>query len=397
MFPRILQADRLARRSCFLWGPRQVGKSTLLRHLFPDAPYYDLLDAALFRRLSANPVLLGEELKALGWEQGVQPWPIIIDEVQKLPELLDEVHRLMAGYGWRFILSGSSARKLRKGGGNLLGGRAVSRELLPLTSREIPDFSLERALNHGMLPAHYLDDDPGELIAAYVGTYLKEEILAESLVRSLPVFQRFLEVAALSNGQPVQFSVMAREVGLSGPGVRGHFEILTDTLLGFWVPAWQKRQKRRIITAPRFYFFDTCLVNDLSRRGELRPGSSAFGTAFEHFILMELRAHCAYSPRSYPISYWRTSSGLEVDAILGNGEVAIEIKSSERPNADHLKGLRAWKEEHPPSRCILVSQAHASRITEDDIEILPWKVFLDLLWADALHPDRPQTTETTQR
>ncbi len=388
MFSRILQTERLARRSCFLWGPRQVGKSTLLRRLFPEAPYYDLLDAALFRRLSANPVLLSEELNALGWEQGRQPWPIIIDEVQKLPELLDEVHRLMARHGWRFVLSGSSARKLRKGGGNLLGGRAVSRELLPLTSREIPDFNLERALNHGLLPTHYLDDDPGELIAAYVGTYLKEEILAESLVRSLPVFQRFLEVAALSNGQPVQFATMAREVGLSGPGVRGHFEILTDTLLGFWVPAWQKRQKRRTVAAPRFYFFDICLVNDLACRGALRPGSVAFGAAFEHFVLMELRAHCAYSLRSYPLSYWRTSSGLEVDVILGDGDVAIEIKSSDRPNADHLKGLRAWREEHPASRCILVSRADTPRTTDDDIEILPWKVFLDRLWADALHPDQ---------
>lgn len=390
MFSRILQAERLARRSCFLWGPRQVGKSTLLRRLFPEAPYYDLLDAALFRRFSANPALLGEELKALGWEQGGQPWPIIIDEVQKLPELLDEVHRLMARHGWRFILSGSSARKLRKGGGNLLGGRAVSRELLPLTSREIPDFNLERALNHGLLPTHYLDDDPGELIAAYVGTYLKEEILAESLVRSLPVFQRFLEVAALSNGQPVQFATMAREVGLSGPGVRGHFEILTDTLLGFWVPAWQKRQKRRTVAAPRFYFFDICLVNDLARRGALRPGSVAFGAAFEHFVLMELRAHGAYALRPSPLSYWRTSSGLEVDVILGDGDVAIEIKSSDRPNADHLKGLRAWRQEHPASRCILVSRADAPRTTDDDIEILPWKIFLDLLWADALHPGQPR-------
>ncbi|GAB6059717.1 ATP-binding protein [Desulfonatronum parangueonense] len=361
-----------------------------MRGLFPEAPYYDLLDAALFRRLSANPALLGEELSAQGWEQGRQPWPVIIDEVQKLPELLDEVHRLMARHGWRFILSGSSARKLRKGGGNLLGGRAVSRELLPLTSQEIPDFDLERALNHGLLPAHYLDADPDDLIAAYVGTYLKEEILAESLVRSLPVFQRFLEVAALSNGQPIQFATMAREVGLSGPGVRGHFEILTDTLLGFWVPAWQKSQKRRTVSTPRFYFFDICLVNDLARRGALRPGSVEFGAAFEHFILMELRAHCAYSIKSYPLSYWRTSSGLEVDVILGQGDVAIEIKSSDRPNVDHLKGLRAWKEENPASRCILVSRAAAPRITDDEIEILPWKAFLDLLWDDALHPDQPR-------
>ncbi len=217
-----------------------------------------------------------------------------------------------------------------------------------------------------------------------MGTYLKEEILAESLVRSLPVFQRFLEVAALSNGQPIQFATIAREVGLSAPGVRGHFEILTDTLLGSWIPSWQKRLKRRVIAAPKFYFFDICLVNDLARRGKLNEGSSEFGTAFEHFIFMEIRAHSTYSSRSYPIYYWRTSSGLEVDFILGNGQVAIEVKSSENPISDHLKGLRAWKEDYPESRCILACRAPAPRKTHDGIEILPLKDFLAMLWKGLL-------------
>lgn len=176
-------------------------------------------------------------------------------------------------------------------GGNLLGGRAVRLELLPLTSAEIPEFSLERALNHGLLPRHYLDDDPAPLLQAYVGEYLREEILAESLTRNLPAFQRFLEVASLSNGQVVNFSNIAREVGLSVPSIRSYFEILTDTLIGCWVPAWRKRAKRRVVESPRFYFFDVGLVNELAKRGRLKPGSVEFGAAFEHFLFMEIRAH----------------------------------------------------------------------------------------------------------
>lgn len=241
-------------------------------------------------------------------------------------------------------------------------------------------FALSRALNHGLLPPHYLDDDPGEAVAAYVGTYLKEEVLAESLVRSLPTFQRFLEVAALSNGQPINFATIAREVGLSAPGVRGYFEILTDTLLGKWVPAWQKRQKRRIVAAPRFYFFDMSLVNDLTQRGRLVPGSAEFGSAFEHFIYMEIRARLAYSGARRGPSYWRTSSGLEVDFILGEAETAVEVKSSENPTSDHTKGLRAWRDDNPKSRCILVCRASRARRTQEGIDILPWRNFLDQLW-----------------
>jgi predicted AAA+ superfamily ATPase len=307
--------------------------------------------------------------------------PIIIDEVQKLPDLLDEAHRLISLRDWIFILCGSSARKWMRGGGNLLGGRALRRDLFPLSYREIGKFSLERALNHGLLPPHYLEDNPQDSIAAYVGTYLREEILAESLVRSLPQFQRFLEVAALSNGQPIQFASIAREVGLSAPGVRGYFEILTDTLFGAWVPAYQKRQKRRIIAAPRFYFFDIAVVNDLGRRGTLLPGSAAFGSAFEHFLFLELQAHKAYNRTNRQISYWRTSSGAEVDFILGDAEVAIEIKSTDNPGSDHLRGLRSWKEDHPNSRCLLVSRVTRKRQTTDQIEILPWQTFLDDLWS----------------
>ena len=384
MLERILKLDLAARRSCFLWGPRQTGKSTLLRQRFPAAPCYDLLQASEFRRLSARPGLLREECKALGWKPGRQPAPIIIDEIQKVPDLLDEVHSLISQDGLHFILCGSSSRKLVRSGGNLLGGRAVRLELFPLTSAEIADFSLERALNHGLLPPHYLDEDPAPLLEAYVGEYLREEILAEALTRNLPAFQRFLEIASLSNGQVMNFANIAREVGISAPTVRGYFEILSDTLIGCWVPAWRKRTKRRVVESPRFYFFDVGLVNELARRGLLKPGSADFGAAFEHFIFMELRAHSGYHGGRHPIAYWRTSSGFEVDFILGDGAVAIEAKSTDNPTSDHLKGLRAWREEQKSKCCLLVCRAPRARRTEDGIEIVPWRNFLQQLWNDAL-------------
>jgi predicted AAA+ superfamily ATPase len=383
MFNRILSPEYLDQETCFLWGPRQSGKSTLLRGLFPEAPYYDLLLAKEYRRLAANPGLLAEECAALGWSRKSQPQPIIIDEVQKLPELLDEVHALISRLGLRFILTGSSPRKLLRGGGNLLGGRAVRHEMFPFVSAEVPDLDLDRALNHGLLPRHYLSAKPGPLLDAYVGDYLREEVLAEALTRSLPAFQRFLEAAAFSNGQIVNFTSISREIGVAANTVRGYFEVLVDTLIATWVPAWTKRAKRRVIESPRFYFFDVGVVNDLSHRGKLHPGSAEYGAAFEHFLFMELRAHTSYRG-GLPISYWRTASGLEVDFILGDGQIAIEAKSSDNITSDHLKGLRAWREEHPHSRCLLVSRAPRARITEDKIEILPWQSFVKMLWQGQL-------------
>ena len=192
----------------------------------------------------------------------------------------------------------------------------------------------------------------------------------------------FLEVASLSNGQVVNFASIGRDVGLSAPGVRGYFEILVDTLIGCWVPAWRKRAKRRVIQAPRFYFFDVGLVNDLAHRGTLKPGSAEYGAAFEHFIFMELRAYTSYRGGRVPIAYWRTSSGFEVDFVLGEAAVAIEVKSTDNPNSDHFKGLRAWKTEQKKSRCLLVCRARRTRETEDGIEVMPWQSFLRQLWAE---------------
>ena len=378
MIKRIVTADDLAQDSCFLWGPRQTGKSTLLRELFPHALTYDLLSSREFRRLAADPGIFTEECLAVSSTRG----PVIVDEIQKLPPLLDEVHGLISRQGMKFILTGSSPRKLLRGGGNLLGGRAVRHELLPLTSAEVPDLVLEQALNRGLLPPHYLSDRASARLEAYVGDYLREEVLAEALTRNLPAFQKFLQSAAFSNGQIVNAATIAREIGVAANTVRGYFDILVDTLVATWVPAWTKRAKRRVIQAPRFWFFDVGIVNELTRRGPLAPGSTDFGTAFEHFIFMELRAHRAYAPRDVglPVSYWRTASGIEVDFILGNAAVAIEVKATETPTTDHLKGLRAWREEHPKSRCLLVCRTSRERRTDDGIEILPWRDFLRRLW-----------------
>jgi predicted AAA+ superfamily ATPase len=318
------------------------------------------------------------------------PPPVIIDEIQKLPELLDEVHRLIASdCGRRFILTGSSPRKLLRGGGNLLGGRALRREFFPLTTAEIPadGFSLERALNNGLLPPHYLEQDPGaarELLRAYAGQYLQEEILAEALVRNVPAFQRFLEVAALTNGQIVNHAVIGRECGVSAKTVAAYFEILTDTLVGAWVPAWTRRAKRRVIGSPRFYFFDVGLVNELLHRGRLSAGSPEFGAAFEHFVFMEIRAAANYAGQGNALAWWRTSGGVEVDFILGDNAAAIEVKSAETITGDHLKGLRTHREEFHPRRSICVCRVPRARKTEDGVEILPWRDFCAELWAGAL-------------
>ena len=380
MYKRIELLSMSATESCFLWGPRQAGKSTLLKTLFPSAVRYDLLDSSEYRRLTANPGILAQECRALGMNRQAQAVPVIIDEVQKIPELLDEVHRLIEDDGIRFVLCGSSARKLIRSHANLLGGRAIRYELRPLCFPEIPDYSLTLAVNRGMLPRHYLNTNARKLFAAYVGDYLENEIAAEALSRSIPAFSRFLEVAAISNGELLNSSNIARECGVSAPTVSQYFQILVDTLLGRWLPAYALRQKRRLIGAPKFYFFDLAPVIHLTRRGAVEPGSELFGRAFEHLLWMEISAHSLYTGATYPLAYWRTASGFEVDFILGRHDIAIEAKSSERVVDHHLTSLRAFKEEYKPRKAIVVSLDAKPRLTGDGILILPWKDFLGRLW-----------------
>ena len=293
------------KESCFLWGARQTGKSTLLKFLHPESLYFDLLLSDEYERLLRRPSLLREIIEGSDISS-----PVIVDEIQRIPELLNEVHWLIENRGIRFILSGSSPRKILRSGGNLLGGRALRYELYPLVSAEIPDFDLIKALNNGLLPRHYLSNNPAKLLSAYIGNYLRDEIITEARIRNITSFSRFLEAAAFSNGEMVNYSNIAADCGVSSPTVREYFQILEDTLTGHFLPSFQKNPKRRVINAPRFYFFDVGIAGYLIKRGRIDYGSEAFGKAFEHFIYQEIIAHSHYSDLSYPICYWRTTSQL---------------------------------------------------------------------------------------
>ncbi len=374
MLTRKINLEDLKGESCFLWGARQTGKSTLLRLTFPDPRYIDLLKSDEFERYTRRPALLREELSLL--PEGEL---IIVDEIQKLPVLLDEIHWLMTNRNLRFILSGSSARKLVRSGANLLGGRALRKRLYPLVSAEIPDFDLLKACNNGMIPRHYLTENATKRLQAYIGDYLQEEIKAEALTRNLTTFSRFMEVAALSNGEVLNYSNIASECGVSAVTVKEYFAILEETLIGYTIPAFTHKVKRRVIQSPRFYYFDVGIANFLLKRGRLRPGSPEFGHALEHFIIQEIIAYQGYSEKSGAISYWRTTSGYEVDVIIGDAEVAIEIKSSGEVQSHHTRGLKAFSEEFPGAELIMVSLDKTPRLM-NGITVYPVMDFLARLW-----------------
>ena len=364
--------------SIFFGGARQTGKSTLLKTLFPNALWFDLLLSEEYERLSKKPELLREIILA---NRNISL--VIIDEIQRLPDLLNEVHWLISNHNIRFILSGSSPRKILRGGFNLLGGRALRYELYPLISVEIPDFDLIRALNHGLLPRHYDSANPRKLLSSYIGSYLQDEIVAEARIRNVHTFSRFLEVAALTNGEMINYTNIASDCGISAKTIKEYFQILEDTLIGRYLPSFQKRPKRRVITAPKFYMFDIGITNYLLNRTKIEKGTELFGKAFEHFIYQEIYAHSRYSDVNYPMYYWRTASQIEIDFVLGDHEVAIEVKATDQATVRHLKGLKAFAEEYDVKKLILVSNDPLPRLV-DDIEILPWKVFLERLWKDEI-------------
>ena len=364
--------------SLFLWGARQTGKSTLLKEMFPEALWFDLLLADVYERLLRNPTLLRETILA-----NPEIKTVVIDEIQRIPELLNEIHWLIANTKTRFIMSGSSPRKIVRSQTNLLGGRALRYELYPLVSAEIPDFNLRKALNNGLMPRHYLASQPKRLISAYIGNYLKDEIANEAKIRNVQVFAQFLEAAAFSNGEMVNYTNIATECGVSAPTIKEYFQILEDTLIGRFVPVYQKKPKRRVIQTPKFYFLDVSIVNHLLKRGQIEFKSESFGKAFEHFIYHELFAHSHYSGLAYLISYWRTASQIEIDFVLGDHEVALEVKASDRISGKHLRGLLAFMEEYPVKQVIVVCTEPHERL-HNGVRIMPYPIFLQKLWAGEL-------------
>lgn len=374
MYLRRQQFEDSAGESFFLWGARQTGKSTLLKKLYPGSLWFDLLLNDVFERFQRNPSQVREIIIASQPKE-----PVVIDEIQKIPALLDEIHWLIENTQTRFILCGSSPRKIIRSQANLLGGRALRYELFPLVSAEIPDFDLLRALNNGLLPRHYLSDNPKKMISAYIGNYLQDEILAEARIRNISGFSRFLEVAAFSNGEMVNYTNIASECGVSAPTIKEYFQILADTLTGNFLPSFQKRPKRRVILAPKFYFFDVGIVNFLLKRGQIEQGSEMYGNAFEHFIYQEMVAHSQYSGIQYPLYYWRTASQIEIDFVLGDHEVAIEVKSTTNANPRHAKGLQQFADEYTLKKQILVTNDLYPR-QMGSVLVLPWKVFLEKLW-----------------
>ena len=383
MFKRGLPLPAPGEDTFFLWGPRQTGKTTLLRQSYPNAHWIDLLKADEFRRYTANPERLREEIDSAGPRRRVQ---VVIDEIQKVPALLDEAHWLIENRATTFALCGSSARKVRRGAANLLGGRALRFELRGLTAAELGDsFDLTRLLNHGCLPRMYEASNPARRLDAYIANYLKEEIAAEGLVRNLPAFSGFLNAAALCDGELVNFSNIAADCAVSSHTSRAYFEILEDTLLGRWLPAYRKRAKRRVLRAPKFYFADVGIVNRLARRGALLPGSETYGKAFENWVFHELSACVAYRELEEELAYWRLAGGTEVDFVLGDGRVAVEAKASARITSRHLKGLRSFVQDHAEvGHRVLVCLEPRPRRTEDGIDILPAKDFVARLWRGEL-------------
>jgi predicted AAA+ superfamily ATPase len=369
--PRLLNLEELLRqKSHFLFGPRQTGKTFLARRMLKNARFYDLLDSSTYLALSQNPGRIAEEVSSLDRI-------VVIDGIQRIPGLLNEVHRLIEERGIRFLLTGSSARKLRRGGVNLLGGRARTRHLHPLTYRELKGgFDLNRVIESGLLPSIYFSDNPGADLKAYAGTYLQQEIVAEGAARNIPAFSRFLGVAAFCNATIVNFTNVANDAQVARTTVYEYFGILKDTFLLHELPAWRQSKKRKPIASSKYYFFDVGILATLQGR-EFRPRTPEFGEAFETYLMHELICYRDYVSEE-PLSYWRSTSGFEVDFIIGD-HTAIEVKAKQNLSPVDLKSLNALSEEKKLKRYLCVSMEPRRRRIGDVI-VLPYKEFLEELW-----------------
>lgn len=366
----------LVRNSFFLFGPRGTGKSYWIKKTLEGVPLFDLLDSDVYDRLMRRPRQLSEEI-APGEKLAV------IDEIQKIPRLLNEVHRLIEERNIRFLLTGSSARKLRRGGANMLGGRAWEASFFPLTSAEIPGFDLLKYVNRGGLPKVYLSKFPEEDLKAYARLYLNEEVKAEALTRNIENFVRFLDVLALSNGREINWQNLASDAGVPPRTIENYISVLKDTLMGFELSPFRATKTRKAITRSKFYFFDVGVVNHITKRTPISAGNPAFGDAFEHFIIMEMRAFLGLTGKDVPLQFWRTKNGFEVDLVVGN-ELAVEIKSTRQVAPRHLRGLRALGEEGLVKNHAIVSLDPVSRDMGGAVKAIFWQDFLKRLWQGLL-------------
>jgi len=366
--------------TAFLFGPRGTGKSTWLAEVLPDAVTYDLLDTSLALRLAREPSLLTRELAAVDRKR----W-VVIDEIQKVPALLDEVHRMIEQERRRFILSGSSARKLRRGGANLLAGRATQLDMFPLVASEVgtpPPFD---RIPYGMLPRAYAAARPQRFLSSYVVTYLKEEVQAEALTRNIGGFARFLEIAAIHNAQITNTANIARDAQVARQTVQGYFDVLVDTLLGSWLHAWKLKRATKLVAHPKFYFFDAGVARALSARLPYPPTQEEMGAIFETYLLHELRAYLSYTERPYPLYFFRTFDDVEVDVLFesAHGLVALEFKASRTWRGEFNKGFRRLASEVDRVSCIGVYTG-ARKLVHDGVVVHPYGQFLEAMWEDKL-------------
>lgn len=344
MYSRLLHIETTAPNSVFIFGPRGTGKTSWLKIHFPDALYFDLLDDDSYNEFLARPTRLGDRIP-----DGFADW-VVLDEIQKVPALLNEVHRLIEHRKLRFVLTGSSARSLRSKGVNLLAGRALTYHMHPLTAQELAtDFDLAKALRYGMLPSVYSYNQPKKYLKSYISAYLREEVLQEGLTRNLPLFTRFLETASFSQGEVLNYTEIAREISSNRHTVSNFFDILEDLLISVRIPVFRKRAKRSLVAHPKFYFFDTGVYRAVRPTGPLDSNEEADGPALETLFLQHARALNDYFDWEYDFFYWRTQSGTEVDFILygPHGLHAFEIKRKRTPSQKDFKGLLAFGKDYP--------------------------------------------------
>jgi predicted AAA+ superfamily ATPase len=370
MYSRLIQPPE--NKSFFLFGPRGTGKTTWVRSAFPKAAYIDLLEAEIFNDLLANPQRLSNFIPP-----DFKDW-VIIDEVQRVPDLLHEIHRLIEAKRHRFVLTGSSARKLKRKGPNLLAGRALTFSMHPLSIAELKsDFRLEHSLKYGELPSVYTEADPPKYLEAYVKTYLEEEVRHEGLTRNLSAFARFLEAASFSQGSVLNISSVARDCHVERKVVESYFSILEDLMIGYRIPPFSKKAKRRLIAHPKFYYFDAGVYRTLRPMGPLDAVEEVDGIALETLFLQEIIAQNSALHLGYKVFYWRTSNGQEVDFVLygPQGLLSFEIKRTSRITSGMLRGLKSFLADYPMAKAYFVYMGNR-RMYEEKIEIVP---MLDIL------------------